>query len=89
MGTDDEVLVLAIVEAVPRRCEVRIGEVDTPVGGEGNILKIFETAVDIGDAFHALGVCHVGPFEVQVCTWRMLGDDVFASDVVACISAPV
>jgi hypothetical protein len=88
MGTDDKI-VLAIVETVRLRCEVRVGEVDTPVGGEGDIVQIFETAVDIVDAFHALRVCHLAPFEVQVRTLRMLGDDILASDIVAGISAPV
>lgn len=66
MGTDDEVFIL--VETVCRRREVRVGEVDTPVCGEREVVYIFESVVNVVDALHALSDCHIRPFEVQVCT---------------------
>lgn len=45
--------------------------------------------VDIVDTLHALRICHIGPYEVQVRTPRMLGDDILAPDIVVGISAPV
>lgn len=66
MGTDDDVLF--IVETVCRRRKVCVGEVDTPVCRERDVVYIFESVVNVLDALHALDVCHIRPFEVQACT---------------------
>lgn len=58
--TDDKV----VIKTVSRRGEARVGEVDTSVDGEVDVDYVFQCFVDIFDAYHALGVCHFGPFEV-------------------------
>ena len=66
--TDDE----CVVEFVCRGCQLRVGEVDTSVGGEFHLDDVFESYVDVFNALYALVVCHVGPFEVQIRTGCMV-----------------